>query len=172
MISAWDKLIFPELTTEIATPVFERVRSNFFPRFPKGWTVVVTEETDPEYDGEQPLGCCDCEKKEIRIQPKAPWEIQKIMGCRSSFKTHFLALLIHEMCHAIAPDGHFKKWQNRMKEAADRAFDLGYDDQSVYCLPRVLFLETKRYQEMIDERHAEQEGIWKLPIFPAAEGIV
>ena len=79
-ISAFDQPVYnnlnfkSELTIDDVIPVFEQVKSAFFPRFPKGWTVLVTEETDPGYPWTQPWGCCDWKAKEIRIQPKAPYE--------------------------------------------------------------------------------------------------
>ena len=150
-ISAFDQPVYPnninfksELTTEDVIPVFEKVRSAFFPRFPKGWTVLVTEETDPDYEGVMPLGCCYRKAKEIRIQPKAPWEIQEITKgiYYHNIKTILVLLLIHEMAHAVTPGGHFKKWQNRMRRAADKAVKLGYDEQSYYDIPSCLWKEA------------------------------
>ena len=163
-ISAFDQPVYPnninfksELTIEDVIPVFEQVKSAFFPRFPKGWTVLVTEETDPDYPRIQPWGCCDWKAKEIRIQPKAPYEIrEKIRGkgvYAENIKTILILMLIHEMCHAVAPGGHFKKWQNRMRRAADKAVKMGYDEQSFDEIPVCLREEADYYENVMKTRY-------------------
>ena len=161
-ISAFDQPVYnninfkSELTIDDVIPVFEQVRSAFFQRFPKGWTVLVTEETDPDYEGVMPWGCCDSKAKEIRIQPKAPYEIrEKIRGkgvYAENIKTILILMLIHEMCHAVAPGGHFKNWQNRMRKAADKAVKMGYDEQSCYEIPYCLRDEANYWENFIKSK--------------------
>ena len=172
-ISAFDQPVYnnlnfkSELTIEDVIPIFEQVKSAFFPRFPKGWTVLVTEETGPDYPWTEPWGCCDWKAKEIRIQPKAPYELrEKIRRMREiirgkgvyaeDIKTTLILMLIHEMCHAVAPGrGHIKKWQNRMRRAADKAVKMGYDEQDFDGIPHCLRFEADFYDVVMEMRYQE-----------------
>jgi hypothetical protein len=53
-----------------------------------------------------------------------------------------LETLIHEMCHAVTPGGHGKKWQERMRLAA-RDAETYWD----YALARALRGEVQNYFE-------------------------
>ena len=53
-----------------------------------------------------------------------------------------LETLIHEMCHAVTPRGHWKKWQERMRLAA-RDAETYWD----YALARALRGEVQNYFE-------------------------
>ena len=66
-----------------------------------------------------------------------------------NIKNILVLLLIHEMAHAVAPGGHYKKWQNRMRKAADKAIEMGYNEQSFDGLPNCLWREADYWENFI-----------------------
>jgi hypothetical protein len=100
------------------------VRQQFFPRWDRAGRWRVRQFTD--LDGAQ--GRCCREDRTIRVTP-----LQGEEG---------VALLIHEIAHAVATDGHGRKWQARMEQAAVTADQLGRSE-----LAGLLRKETAGYND-------------------------
>jgi len=96
------------LTEEEFMTLVARVRGDYFPpwRSASKWTVRFAK---PPRDLTTDDSFCHAETRTIWIDPSDP-----------SLKT-----LIHEMCHAVTPGGHGKKWQERMRLAARDAETYG-----------------------------------------------
>lgn len=84
------------------------IRSAFFPRWDKKSQWRVKEVWDLPSEGR-----CETEGKLIFIRPQTEKD-----------KDTLYLLLIHEICHAIAPN-HGDRWRKRMLKAANRAEELG-----------------------------------------------
>ena len=82
---------------------FQRARLQFFPRWRAGACWSVRAYSRPGTDGSY----CDSDRRTIYC-----------VG-------HWTPTLIHEICHAVAEAGHGKKWDARMRMAADDATRLG-----------------------------------------------
>jgi hypothetical protein len=107
---------------DVLTRAFEAVRSTFFPRWDttRLWKCRVKRQ----WAGD---GLCVHEKKTIHVNPSAKEQI---------------GILIHEICHALAPRlNHGGRWQRRMRTAAKRAEELGEPS-----LQRFLELEIAEYR--------------------------
>ena len=97
---------------------FAIVRSVFFPRWDRSKVWRVEARNRAEYTREH--GYCDLENKTILVDPVIAG------GDRARLR----ALLIHEVCHAVASPAHGKRFMARLTKAADRARAVGMDDLS------------------------------------------
>jgi hypothetical protein len=93
----------------ISQKKFRRIRDAFFPRWRRGrdWRLSLHADLDGA-DGR-----CDTESKRIRL----------VRCDRSS--DELVVVLVHEICHAVAANGHGAKWQRRMLKAGEDAERLG-----------------------------------------------
>lgn len=109
---------------------FAFVRNTFFPRWKAGkeWHIVPRNRAD--YTKES--GFCDLDAHTILIDPL-------MAGQDGANRT---ALLIHEVCHAVAERGHGKRFLRRLHQAADRARRLGLNQ-----LAGILEQEVLDYQK-------------------------
>ncbi len=88
---------------------FQAIRQRFFPRWDRAGRWRIRHVRD--LDGAR--GRC-CPDRTIRITFRG--------GVRGT------ALMIHEIAHAVTGDGHGRRWQARMEQAAVTAADAGQAD--------------------------------------------
>ena len=87
---------------------FSAVKRDFFPRWDRENQWRVSARSKRRVDGH-----CDVERRVI--------EIVALLDDPDEMDT----LIIHEICHAVASEGHGMKWQRRMERAARRAEEIG-----------------------------------------------
>jgi|APSaa5957512622_1039677.scaffolds.fasta_scaffold21779_2 hypothetical protein len=109
--------------------VYSYIRSAFFPRWDKKKEWKLKEVWDLPSEGR-----CETVQKLIYIKPQS-----------ESDQDSLHLLLIHEICHAIAPN-HGERWQARMLKAADRARQLGMSSLSALICQEsdIYFLDKKK----------------------------
>ena len=92
---------------------WEMIRRELFPRWDlaKKWKCRLVDDAD-DADGK-----CLRDRKIIKL----------VLFTEETL----LLLLVHEICHAVAGDGHGAKWQARMAVAAKRAKDIGMKSLAV-----------------------------------------
>jgi hypothetical protein len=100
------------------------VRRDYFPRWDRAGEWRLTLGTPGRCQGR-----CDDERRRVRI------------GARHDDPAERDALLIHEICHAVADPGHAGKWLRRMRRAAEHAEALGNRR-----LAEVLLAEVRDYE--------------------------
>jgi hypothetical protein len=119
---------------------FRTIKEEFFPRWDKKQEWGVRLSRDKELSpalGDTAVGQCNSESKNIVIQSIDDFspvgrriaDIKMIIfsSCtkKLSPKQQLQLLLIHEICHAVTPDGHGKRFQKRLLKASERAKELG-----------------------------------------------
>jgi hypothetical protein len=100
----------PMSTRKELQAAWHQVCKDFFPRWHHGqfWRVKI--------DGTCPAhGQCEPRKRLVTVQYVSEESDQRDL------------LLIHEICHAVAGQGHKLRWQRRLEQAAARAGELGRD---------------------------------------------
>ena len=105
--------------------IVEYIRTTFFPGWDKGrrWQVVQVDDLD----GAQ--GRCERKIKTISV----------LGGIKQD---DLLALLIHEIAHAVRNDFHGKRWLQRMEDAANHA-----DQQGLPTIAALLRQQIEGYQD-------------------------
>ena len=93
--------------------VYGFIRSAFFPRWDKKRQWKLKEVWDLPSEGR-----CETDQRLIYIKPQP-----------ESDQDSLHLLLIHEICHALAPN-HGERWRARMLKASDRARQLGMQSLS------------------------------------------
>jgi hypothetical protein len=120
----------------------EFVRKTFFPRWHKEgrWTFQLNPKAKQE------SGRCIDEGKLIWISP---------------FENDPIAVLIHEICHAVCPNhSHGSRWQRRMLKAAQRAQDIGNPKPA------------KSLREEVEQYRHQQEIVTKRGMYIEIEDII
>ncbi len=104
---------------------FEYIRKTYFPRWDKKgqWTISYKDNLPS-------TGWCDIKNKAIFLDsPPAKDD-----------KLHFL--LIHEICHAVTPGSHGRKWKSRMLKASEKAKEIGHKEIS-----KMLYENVEQYNK-------------------------
>ena len=126
--------------------LFESICKDFFPQWDnaKNWR----SKLKPRLPSR---GLCCHEKKEIQI--RTVFENEDELD----------SLLIHEICHAIAPGNHTKRWNERMVKASKKADELGRHEvasllsKEVEACKDALRVNAKVIYERIEDI------IWEVP---------
>ena len=108
---------------------FLLVREKIFPRWDKDrvWSISFGNFTGSP----QEEGCCVTESKVVLVAAFiAEWPREKR-----------LALIIHEICHAVVGPGHAKKFLERMRKAAEAAERHGLHNTAKHVLEDVVMYE-------------------------------
>ena len=111
---------------------FEHVRRVFFPRWDRRRQWRVEEGVRSEITAEE--GFCDPERKVIFLNSSVV----------SKGGAEFAVFLIHEICHAVVPNGsHGKIWHRRMRTVISQAQRVGREQ-----LAELLEAELQAYQDV------------------------
>jgi hypothetical protein len=156
------------MDTKVLNEMVEFIRKTFFSRWDneRRWTFRLSPKVAPE------SGRCIIERNLIRISPS---------------QSNPMALLIHEICHAVCPNcSHGSGWQRRMLKAAQRAEDIGNPELGQWLrreveqyrgaenrTKRSMFIDIEELVQDPSEiptfaavrRHFCSESGWNLPEF-------
>jgi hypothetical protein len=97
--------------------IYNEVKKDFFPRWDNKDVWLVRRKNRLSY-GYNTCALCNCKTKTIEIIRSYKIEDGYEIRC----------LLAHEICHAIYPGDHNKKWQKRLLKVADSATESGQQE--------------------------------------------